>query len=55
MVRRLLLTAAALAVAVSVAAQSPQGWKVRIDRSQNAQDPDNTPSWCSSRWGRGCT
>lgn len=53
MIRRFLLTAAALAVAVSVAAQSPQGWKVRIDRSQNAQDPDNTPSLVFKPMGKG--
>ena len=53
MVRRFLLTAAALAFAGSVAAQSPQGWKVRIDRSQNAQDPDNTPSLVFKPMGKG--
>jgi hypothetical protein len=53
MVRRLLMTAAVLAVAVSVAAQSPQGWKVRIDRSQNAQDPDNTPNLVFKPLGKG--
>ena len=29
-----------LATAVSLAAQAPQGWKVRADRSTNASDPD---------------
>ena len=53
MVRRLLVTAATLALAVSVAAQSPQGWKVRIDRSQNAQDPDNTPDLVFKPMGKG--
>jgi len=53
MVRRFLLTAATLALAVSVAAQSPQGWKVRIDRSQSAQDPDNTPSLVFKPMGKG--
>jgi len=53
MVRRFLLTAATLAVAVSVAAQSPQGWKVRVDRSQSAQDPDNTPSLVFKPMGKG--
>jgi hypothetical protein len=53
MVRRLLVTAAALALAVSVAAQSPQGWKVRIDRSRNAQDPDNTPDLVFKPMGKG--
>jgi hypothetical protein len=53
MVRRLLVTAATLALAVSVAAQTPQGWKVRIDRSQNAQDPDNTPNLVFKPMGKG--
>ena len=53
MVRRFLVTAATLALAVSVAAQSPQGWKVRIDRSQNAQDPDNTPDLVFKPMGKG--
>ena len=53
MVRRFLLTVAALAFAGSVTAQSPQGWKVRIDRSQNAQDPDNTPSLVFKPMGKG--
>src|SRR5690349_1557355 len=53
MVRGFLMTAAALAVAVSVAAQSPQGWKVRVDRSQNAQDPDNTPNLVFKPMGKG--
>ena len=53
MVRRVLLTAAAVAVAVSVAAQSPQGWKVRVDHSQNASDPDNTPQLLFKPMGKG--
>jgi hypothetical protein len=53
MVRRFLLTTVALAVAVTVAAQTPQGWKVRIDRSTNAQDPDNTPSLVFKAMGKG--
>src|ERR1051325_7365263 len=52
MVRRF-MTAATLALAVSVAAQSPQGWKVRIDRSQNAQDPDNRPRRVFKPMGKG--
>jgi hypothetical protein len=53
MVRRFLLTTAALAVAVTVAAQTPQGWKVRVDRSTNAQDPDNTPELVFKAMGKG--
>ena len=53
MVRRLMLVAVALSAAVSLAAQSPQGWKVRIDRSQNSQDPDNTPNLVFKAMGKG--
>jgi hypothetical protein len=54
MVGRLLMIAAAtLALAVPAAAQSAQGWKVRIDRSQNAQDPDNTPNLVFTPMGKG--
>jgi hypothetical protein len=53
MVRRFLLATAVVAMAVSVAAQSPQGWKVRIDRSTNAQDPDNTPNLTFMPMGKG--
>jgi len=53
MVRRFLVTAAALAVAVTVAAQTPQGWRVRVDRSTNAQDPDNTPNLVFKAMGKG--
>jgi hypothetical protein len=47
------MTVGALAVAVAVAAQAPQGWKVRVDRSQNAQDPDNTPNLAFKPMGKG--
>lgn len=58
MSRRISLVAATLSVAVLslsavVSAQSPQGWKVRIDRSQNAQDPDNTPNLTFNAMGKG--
>jgi hypothetical protein len=41
-IRQISAATAAIVVAgvVSVAAQSPQGWKVRPDRSTNASDPD---------------
>ena len=43
MLRRLLLLTAIVSLAVPLAAQAPEGWSVRVDRSQNAQDPDDTP------------
>jgi hypothetical protein len=43
MVRRVMI-AALLALAVApLAAQTVDGWKVRIDKSQSASDPDDTP------------
>lgn len=37
------LTLAAALVAAPLAAQAPAGWHMRLDRSTNASDPDNTP------------
>lgn len=36
-----------------LAAQAPDGWSVRIDRSQNAQDPDDTPNLKFATMGKG--
>jgi hypothetical protein len=55
MIRRL-WWAAAVAVAVTAApvlAQSPAGWRVHTDPSQNAQDPDNTPNLTFAAMGKG--
>ncbi len=41
MLQRFLLTAFVGLLAVPVAAQAPDGWMVRVDRSENAQDPDD--------------
>ena len=38
---------------VSLAAQAPPGWQVRIDRSQNASDPDNVPDLTVMAMGKG--
>src|SRR5690606_2682042 len=43
MLRRVFLIALLALIAVPLTAQTPEGWRVRIDRSQNAQDPDDTP------------
>ncbi len=40
-------------IAVPLVAQAPEGWKVRIDRSENAQDPDDTPDLKVVRMGKG--
>jgi hypothetical protein len=47
------MVAVGAALAVAVAAQAPSGWKVRIDRSQSASDPDNTPSLKFATMGKG--
>ena len=38
---------------VPLAAQAPDGWRVRVDRSQNAQDPDDTPNLRFVTMGKG--
>ena len=53
MLRRLaVLTIVALSV-VSVAAQAPAGWNVRVDRSTSPSDPDNTPNLKFVTMGKG--
>ena len=36
-----------------LAAQTPAGWQVRVDRSTNAQDPDNVPDLKVTTVGKG--
>lgn len=43
MIRRLSAALAALLIAVPLAAQAPDGWQTRVDRSTNAADPDDVP------------
>jgi hypothetical protein len=38
---------------VTLGAQAPAGWKVRIDQSQSASDPDNTPNLKFATMGKG--
>jgi plastocyanin len=40
-------------VAVSLSAQAPEGWNVRVDRSQSAQDPDDRPDLAFMSMGGG--
>ena len=40
MKRHLLIAALAIAVAAPMVAQAPKGWKMRVDRSTSASDPD---------------
>ena len=41
MIKKLgMITAAATLMAIAVSAQTPTGWKQRLDRSTSASDPD---------------
>ena len=53
MLRRLFLIALFAVVAVPLAAQAPDGWMVRVDRSTNAADPDDTPNVKFAAMGKG--
>src|SRR5688572_26672664 len=52
MFRRAFLTALIVSLVTPLTAQT-QGWKVRIDRSQNAQDPDDNPELKFMAMGKG--
>jgi hypothetical protein len=53
MLQRLLVVTSLVLSTVSLAAQAPAGWQVRIDRSQSAGDPDNTPNLKFVTMGKG--
>lgn len=53
MSRRFMLVALIVLFIAPLAAQAPVGWRVRIDRSQNAQDPDDTPDLKTAAVGSG--
>ncbi len=53
MLQRLLVVASLVLSTISLAAQAPAGWMVRIDRSQSAGDPDNTPNLKFVTMGKG--
>ncbi len=53
MLRRALIAASLVILTAPLAAQAPEGWMVRIDRSQNAQDPDDTPNLKVMTMGKG--
>ena len=53
MLRRIPLFALMLAAAVTLGAQAPAGLMVRVDRSTNASDPDNTPELKVTAMGKG--
>ena len=43
MIRRVFLVSVALLAAARLAAQVPERWQLRLDRSTNAADPDDVP------------
>lgn len=53
MLSRILLLACAVGLAAPAFAQAPEGLKVRVDRSTNAQDPDDTPELKVMSMGKG--
>jgi len=53
MLKRVLLATLVVSMAVPLAAQKPAGWKMRIDRSQSAQDPDDRKDVTFMAMGKG--
>ena len=53
MIRRFAVVALAALLTSPVAAQAPAGWKLRVDRSTNAADPDNVPDVKFVAMGKG--
>ncbi len=53
MFRRVLPVVLMASLVAPVAAQTPAGWKVHIDRSQNAQDPDDKSGVTFMAMGKG--
>lgn len=53
MLQRVFLIALTVSLAAPLAAQVPAGWKVHIDRSQNAQDPDDKSGVMFMAMGKG--
>lgn len=53
MIRRFLLLSLILCLAAPLFAQAPQGLRMRVDRSQNAEDPDDRPDLHVMAKGKG--
>lgn len=53
MLSRTLLIVLIAPLAVPLAAQAPEGWRVRVDRSQSAEDPDDRPDLKFVTMGKG--
>jgi hypothetical protein len=53
MFRRTFLALSLVAFSVTISAQTPSGWSVRVDRSTSASDPDGTPNLKFVTMGKG--
>jgi hypothetical protein len=53
MLQSVLILILTILVATPVAAQAPEGWQVRIDRSTSAADPDDVPNVKVATVGKG--
>jgi hypothetical protein len=53
MLSRLSVPALAVLLALPAAAQAPEGWQLRLDRSTNAADPDDVPDVKFVKMGNG--
>lgn len=53
MIGRVSMIGLALVLSAPLAAQVPAGWQMRVDRSTNAADPDNTPDVKFTTMGSG--
>jgi hypothetical protein len=53
MLKRVVLVALVASMVAPLAAQKPAGWKMRIDRSQSAQDPDDRKDVTFMAMGKG--
>ena len=54
MFRRALILALTACLVTPLAAQAPAGMKMRVDRSTDAQDPDDNPELKVVTVGKGC-
>ena len=53
MFKRVVLAALISSLVVPLAAQAPAGWKMRLDRSKSAQDPDDKSGVTFMAMGKG--
>ena len=51
--QRLVLIVLIACLAAPLAAQVPEGWKMRVDRSRSAEDPDDRPDLTFTTMGKG--